>query len=123
MREDLVAALRPWPDDRRRLDAARELDDRLGDRLRRVRRECLALGDVQRLHAVPRERGGRRLQHSVTSNDGRHRVSGRKCSGERQGLERRLVDHAVGVLAVDENGHTTPICWRTSTTRGAASGP
>ena len=42
VRHHLVAALRPGPDDGRRAQPSGELDDRLGDRRRRVRRERLA---------------------------------------------------------------------------------
>ena len=61
VREHLVPALGSRPDDGRGAEAVGELDDRLGNRPRRVGGEDVALGDVQPLDAVTGERGERRL--------------------------------------------------------------
>ena len=57
--EHLVPALGPRPDDGRDRQAAGKLDDRLGNRPRRVGVEDVTLGDVQPLDAMTGERGER----------------------------------------------------------------
>ena len=59
----------------------------------------------------------------VTSGNGLHLASAPVGAREGERLQRRLVDLARGVLEVDEDAHATPICWSTSTTRGAAAAP
>ena len=61
VREDLVPALRPRPEDRCGGEGACALGERLRDRPRRVRAERVALCDVQRLDTVAREGRSRTL--------------------------------------------------------------
>ena len=75
--------------------------------------------DVQRRDAVPCERRERRSHLIVTSGDGLHLAPPPKARARVSACSDGSSTSPVRVLEVDEDAHTTPICWSTSTTRGA----
>ena len=124
MGHDLVAALRARPHDGRRAEPLA--------RARRSPRRSPAAHTRRR--RLPRRRGASTTPWPASGARGacdRSSQAATACTslpprvGAREGerLQRRLVDLARGVLEVDEDAHATPICWSTSTTRGAAAAP
>ena len=109
VRHHLVATLGARCHDGDGLERCDELDEGLCNGGRRVRGERIVLSEVERLDA---ENVGR-----VSHRENVDRVV------ERPRECKRLRRELACLLDVDEDHDATPICLRTSTTAGAASGP
>jgi hypothetical protein len=91
MGHDLVASVRPRSDHRRRPGAVDRVEQAARPRRRGVGGEALVLGHVGGRHPVGAElRGG--LAAALAHEQRAERLPGRQLAGERERLERELVD-------------------------------
>jgi hypothetical protein len=120
---DLVASLAARGDD----DGCtgHDLDDDLRPCSRGVRLESRIVDDVRHRHSMgPEKRRG--VAPTAADEDGLDGLPKREAelAGDGQGLQRKPIGPAVRVLDEGEDhGARTPRRRRSSTTRGAASGP